>query len=475
MNILSKTFAKTSTFAKTASFITAAALMLSFSGCGAKEETAPASESAVNVTVYTVGSNNIENAVSYTGEVKEGDIAGVSSKVSAKVLSINADEGRYVNAGDVLATLDATDIRLSYNQALAAYNSAKANYDMVANSTTVQSETQARQAVERAQIEHDTALSAYEREKTLYNNDTALIAARNALSDANLNYDRMKQLFDLGSISQNDLDAAKTAVQNAQASVSSLEASKQASLENAKTRYVNALTSLNSAKETLDLTVNVTNEKSTSVSKANVDSAKAALDIASNSLANTTITAPISGYVASKNITKGQMVSPGVEIFTIKNTNNVEVQFNVTESVISSVHTGAPALISVTAANIKDIAGTVTALNQTKDARTGLYSVKVSVDNSNNSIKVGMFADVSLVLDEKDGVLTIPLDAVIQDGDVSFVYVANGTTAAKRDIVCGVSDGENTEVISGLNIGEQIVIKGKDYLSEKNNLINITQ
>lgn len=452
-----------------------AAMLLSLSGCGSSQEAAPVSDSAVNVTVYTVGSNDIQNSVSYTGEIKEGDLAGVSSKVSAKVTGIYADEGSYVNAGDILATLDDTDIRLSYNQALASYNSAKANYDMVANSTTVQSETQARQAVERAQIEHDDALAAYEREKILYDGDTSLIAARNALNDANLNYDRMKQLFDLGSISQVELDSAKTAAQNAQASVSSLEASKQASLENAKTRYANAVASLNSAKETLELTVNVTNEKSTSVSKANVDSAKAALDIASNNLANTTITAPISGYISAKNLTKGQLVSPGVEIFTIKNTHNVEVEFSVTESVISSVKVGTPAIISVKSAGIDNIAGTVTSLNQTKDAMTGLYSVKVSIDNSNNAIKVGMFADVSLTLDSISGALTIPLDAVIQDGDSAYVYVANGTTAIKRDIVTGVSDGENTEVISGLSAGEQIVVKGKDYLSEKNNLINITQ
>lgn len=451
-------------------------LIFTVSGCSKKDDSDTVSaENAINVSVYTAGSGEVADTVSYTGEIKEGDIAGVSAKISARVISINAEEGSYVSAGSVLATLDSSDIKLSYNQALAAYNSAKANYDMTAKSTTVQSETSARQALSSAQIEHDDALAAYEREKALYDSDTALVAARNALDDATLNYERMKQLFDLGSISQLELDSAKNSAENAAANVSSLESAKQASLENAKTRYENAKNRLNAAQETLNLTVNVTNEKSVGVAKANVDSAKAALDIAANNLANTTITAPISGYIASKNLSKGQLTSPGIEIFTIKNTNNVNVEFNVTESVISSVHVSTPAMISIPGAGIENIAGSVSSLNQTKDAASGLYKVKVSIDNSNNLIKVGMFADVVLTLDSAENAVRIPLDAIMQENDETYVYVADGNTAVRRDIVLGISDGENTEVISGLAGGEKVILKGKEYISDKNNIINITE
>lgn len=459
---------------KAAAAIIAATMLVTLVGCGEQpvKETA---QTATNITAYTVTSGDIANNGSYTGEIKEGGIAGVSAKVSVKVIGINVDEGSYVNAGDVLAVLDSSDIQLSYNQALAAYNSAKASYDMTANSTTVQAETQARQAVSSAQIEHDDALASYNREKALYDGDTSLVAARNALNDANLNYSRMQQLFALGSVSQIELDAAKTAAENAQASVSSLEAAKQSTLEAAKTRYDNAVNNLKSAKETLNLTVNVTNEKSTSVAEANVASAKAALDIASHNLANTSITAPISGYIATKNLKNGQMTSPGVEIFSIVSTNSVEAEFNVTESVIPFVKVGTPAVVSVKSAGINDIEATVTSVNQTKNAQTGLYTVKVSIANSDNLLKVGMFADVKLTLETSENVVYIPLDAVLQADDTMYVYVTDGTTATKRELTLGISDGEYTEVTSGLSAGEQIVVKGKEYLSETNNLVNITQ
>ncbi len=462
-------------FKKSAAILTASAILISLAGCGPKQVNAPATHTAINVSVHTVETGNVTNSVSYTGEIKEGDGASVSSKVSAKVVSINVEEGTYVNAGDVLAVLDSSDIQLSYNQALAAYNSAKANYDMTANASTVQAETQARQAADAAQIEHDNALAAYNREKALYDGDTSLVAARNSLNDANLNYSRMQQLFALGSVSQLELDAAKSAAENAQANVSSLEAAKQASLDAAKTRYENALNNLKSAKETLDLTINVTNKQSTTVAGANVESAKAALDIASHNLANTTITAPISGYVASKNIQKGQMVSPGVEIFSIKNTSNVEAEFSVTESVIPYVSVGTPAVVSVKSAGIDAVAATVSSVNQTKNAQTGMYKVKVSIANDDSLLKVGMFADISLALQSMDDVIKIPLEATLQEGEIMYVYVTDGNTATRQDIATGVSDGENIEVTAGLSAGDTIVVKGKDYLSETNNLVNITQ
>lgn len=459
---------------KTAAALIAATMLVTLVGCGEQpvKETA---QTATNITAYTVTNGDIANNGSYTGEIKEGGIAGVSAKVSAKVIGINVDEGSYVNAGDVLAVLDSTDIQLSYNQALAAYNSAKANYDMTANSTTVQAETQARQAVSSAQIEHDNALASYNREKALYDGDTSLVAAKNALNDANLNYSRMQQLFALGSVSQTELDAAKTSAENAQANVSSLEAAKQSTLEAAKTRYENAVNNLKSAKETLNLTVNVTNEKSTSVAEANVASAKAALDIASNNLANTSITAPISGYIATKNLKNGQMTSLGVEIFSIVSTNSVEAEFNVTESVIPFVKVGTPAVVSVKSAGINDIEAAVTSVNQTKNSQTGLYAVKVSIANGDNLLKVGMFADIRLTLETSENVAYIPLDAVLQEDDTMYVYVTDGTTATRREVTLGISDGEYTEVTGGLSAGEQIVVKGKEYLSETNNLVNITQ
>jgi len=453
-------------------------LAVSISACGKKTKSEGVNETAstaVNVTVHTVQEAGINNQITYTGEIKESEYTGVSSKVSAKVLAIHAEEGQYVNVGDVLVVLDSKDLQLTYNQALANYNSAKASYDKTVNAVTQQSEMSARQSLNAAQIEYDNALAAYEREKQLYENNTSIIAARNALNDARAHLERVQQLYNMGAATQIELDTAKNNVENAQASLASLESARQASLDAAKTRYENAVMNLNSAKENFDLTINVINKENVSTAKAAVDAAKANLDIAENNLNNTKITAPISGYISKRNVNMGQMVSPGVELFTIKNTNTVEGQINVTESVIPYVKIGTPALISVKSAGIDNIEGSVTLVNQTKDATTGLYTVRVTIPNKDNVLKVGMFADITLTTHSVDNAVVIPSEAVLQENDGLYVFVANGNIAEKRQITTGISDGNNIQVISGVNVGDKIIVKGKEYLSEKNNQIRIIE
>ena len=64
----------------------------------------------------------------------------------------------------------------------------------------------------------------------------------------------------------------------------------------------------------------------------------------------------------------------------------------------------------------------------------------------------------------------------MQSGDEKFVWVADDTTntAEKKVVVTGIDDGVKTQIISGVNAGEKIVVLGKEYLSDKNNQINIT-
>ena len=455
----------------------AAVISVSCVGCGKKDEKKEEAQTATNVSVYETEAQDVVREVSYTGEITAGECVSINSKVSAKVSEICVEAGEFVKAGTVLAVLDDTDIRLSYNQALAGYNSANAAYDMTANASMKQSETAANQNLEKAQIEYNDALSAYNRQKELYDNDTSIVAAQNALNDANANLERTKQLFEMGSVSKTVYDSAITAQQNAAANLESTKSNVKTAFESAKTRVENAKLNLESAKENRDLQVNVVSKKTIASAKASAESAKASLAIAENNLANTKITAPIDGFVASKNIIVGQTATPGVEIFSIKNTEMVEAEINVTEADIPYVSVGTEAKVTVKSSNLDTIYGTVTAVNPTKDEKTGLYNVKVSVPNEGGAINAGMFADISLTLQKSENTVGIPTEAVMQDGEEFYVFVASadGKTAEKRVVKKGIENAETTEILEGVGLGEKVVLKGKEYLSEVNNLIKITK
>lgn len=511
---------------KTVSIILAATMILGCCSCGKKKEEDTQEKSGSNVTVYTAALESISDTVTYTGEIKACESVSISSKVSAKAKTVYHNEGDFVKAGEILAKLDDTDIELSYKQAEAAYNSAVAAYNMTVNSSTKQASVSAQQGLKSAQIAYDSALSnynrerqlyesnsqlilaeqqyndaknAYQRQKELYDNNSTVIAAKNALTTAEENLTRTQQLFDLGAASQLELDTAKNNVENARASYDSAQSgaktqldsaysamvsaeqgynntkiSASAAYENAQNNLKNAENALKNAKENISLT-NVSSKESISTAAASVESAKAALATARNTLNNTTITAPIDGFVASKNINEGQMVAQGIEIFSIKNSDNVDAEISVTEAVIPYVSVGTQAKVEIKSADNLTVDGIVTLVNTVKDVQSGMYTVRVSIPNGDNKIKVGMFADVTLVTQQNDSSVIIPSDSLMQDGEEMYVYVANASNKAEKKVVLtGIQNSDYTEILSGINEGDKVVVGGKEYISEENNELNIT-
>lgn len=395
-----------------------------FSGCGKKEEnTAAKSTSAVNVTVHKVSKNDINSEVTYTGEIKASEESDVSPEISATIQAINCEIGDHVNAGDVLAVLDDTSYRLAYNQAQAAYNSAVASYNSATNGSMKQTKSQLETALSSAEIQYNNALD---------------------------NYNRQKELYDVGAISKVALESAETSLKNA-----------ELNLESAKTTY--------------NITIGEINEDTKISAQATVDSAKAALAIAENNLNNTRIVAPISGYVASKNGNMGQMAVAGSPMFSIKSSDIVNVEISVTESVIPYITTDTKATISVETADVSNIEGVVTAVNTVKSSVTGMYTVKIRINNDNNVLKIGMMANVVLQTEAKKDAVIIPTDSVMQENNEYYVYVVTGDTAEKRKIETGITNNNFTEVVSGIENGETVVVSGKEYISEKNNKVNIVE
>lgn len=503
-----------------------AAVIISCAGCGKEKEGPKELSEATNVTIYEVGTDYINNTVSYTGELKSSDSTSNLSKVGARITKVYVDEGDYVNAGDILAELDDTDYKNQYNSALAGYNSALAAYNSVTKSATKQASTSAKNNLNSAQLAYNQALenynrekslyesgsalklaeqkyndavAAYNREKELYDNDTSLVAARNNLKTAEDNLINSESLYEIGAISKFDYDAAVSSVQNLRASLSSLESQKQSGYEasysamisaeenlrstrlNASAAYDaarnaldNASTALAAAKENISLT-SISNDSSVETSKASLENARTTLNTAKENLENTKIRALSSGYVASKNATVGQMASPGVELFSIKNTNSLMAEIEITESVIPYVTQGTRAIVTVQSADVEDIEGVVSLVNPTKNVQTGMYTVQVDIENTDDKLNVGMFADVKLSIAESDNAITVPNESIMLESDKRYVYLVSSDdkTVEKRYITVGIESDEYTEVADGLMPGDRVVMTGQDYLSEDNNRINI--
>ena len=453
-----------------------AALALSvvfFSGCSDKNQTESISSSKINVSVFSAKKGDISSTVSYAGTLDATEQVSVSARVSARAVDVLVKEGDYVEEGDVIINLDPTDIRLSYEQALAAYESAKAGYNSVMNSSSKQQTTQANQALANAKNAYAQAKSNLEREKVLFENASQVKIARQGFEDAKGAYDRTLQLFNMGGASRIELEAAYSKMLSAEENLKTVEATSSASYEAAQIAFSNAENALKSAEENVNLTANaVASSKETA--RASVGQAKAALDIAQNSWSNTSVTAPISGYVSKIYVSRGQMVAAASPAFEISNTNMIDAKIQVSESVIGLIEQGAPASITVSSLKEEPIEGKVTVVNPVKDAQTGLYSIEVAIDNSDDAIKAGMLADITLTTSSKSGVIKVPSEALINESGEYFVYIAKGDIAKRCKVTIGINDGVYTEIIHGVKSGDDVIVEGKEYVSEVNNEITIT-
>jgi HlyD family secretion protein len=206
--------------------------------------------------------------------------------------------------------------------------------------------------------------------------------------------------------------------------------------------------------------------------EAQVAQNKASLKQLEEQLGYTTITSPMDGVILSRDVEIGDAVSSilvlgstATLVMTIGDTNQVYVQGKVDESDIGKVYLGQAARIKVESFKDKTFQGKVTKiapLGVEKDNVT-TFEVRVSIDNPGGELKANMTANAEILLEEHKNVLTVPEQAVLYDKDrnasieVPDPKQKNGRR--KVDIKAGISNGTKTEILSGLNPGDTVILQ----------------
>jgi len=206
--------------------------------------------------------------------------------------------------------------------------------------------------------------------------------------------------------------------------------------------------------------------------KAQVEQAQAALDQAEENLRNATIVSPINGIVLSRNVEVGDAVSSilvmgsqATLVMTLGDVSSVYVKGKVDQADIGKVYVGQPARIVVESFKDKTFKGKVTRISPMgveKDNVT-TFEVRVSIQNPNGELKANMSANAQILLNQKDHVLILPESAVIYGKDQkTFVEVPDARTEQgwkKIPVRLGISNGIQTEVLSGLREGQQVILQ----------------
>jgi membrane fusion protein (multidrug efflux system) len=198
--------------------------------------------------------------------------------------------------------------------------------------------------------------------------------------------------------------------------------------------------------------------------RAQVGQAKAALASVEKQYRNAVITSPIDGVVAHRRVEPGEVVlppmMPGGGLIQILDTSTLKTRVNISENQIKAVRLGQKAEIALDGFPGENFSGNVSRISPVVDSQSRTFEAEILMPNPDGRLKPGMFARVQLVLAERKGVVIVPLKAVSDEEQGPQIFVAGEGTAHARPVTLGISDGIDVEVVSGVEVGEMIIVKG---------------
>jgi RND family efflux transporter MFP subunit len=203
---------------------------------------------------------------------------------------------------------------------------------------------------------------------------------------------------------------------------------------------------------------------------AAMDNAKAAVLQAELLLRDADLKAPFSGYILSRNIDLGSLVSPSTSAFTIADIGRVKVTFGAPDYVLSRVRLGQELMIQ-TENDAVPAKGRVTSISPAADTRNRIFAVEVTVSNRDRHLKPGMIASVGLG-EVPHSSISIPLSAIVpfpSEPEHFAVMVAQeraGTLVANlRKVQLGTTH-DNSVAVEGVQTGERVVSVGAQLLKD---------
>ncbi len=208
------------------------------------------------------------------------------------------------------------------------------------------------------------------------------------------------------------------------------------------------------------------------VSKEDVDDAEATMkvaeanfDVAKTRLSYTRITAPFAGYITKRYLDAGALITPGNStLFILMDLDSVKVVVNILEKDLSRIAQIKKATVTVDAFPGREYNGIVARTNQALDLSTRTLSVEIDIPNPARELKPGMFANVTLIVDERHDAITLPTMAIMKDDSGSYVYANANNTAQRLRVRTGGEQGSRMEIVSGLNGTEDIITTGQQFV-----------
>jgi HlyD family secretion protein len=469
---------------------------------GRQAATRTANQASSTVTIRPASELNQVNAAGSIALVSQQavvlQVSGIITQVAVKV-------GDTVHPGDLLVSLDTTDLARAVQQARLTVASSQAALDKLVQPAKAEDVASAKAALASAQESlaelqagpdatklavAKTALAAAqakyqellagpdEAQKTqlaadFHKADITLQNAQEAynkiafqsnigstqqaidLQNATIDYDTAKAAYDEATkpANQSDLQNAVNAIKTAQSQLDDLQPT--------KAQLAAAEATVASAQATLAGLVDGPTEPDRRTAEVAVEQAQLNLAQAQTNLARAQLRAPISGTVLAVNVQVGQQATAGLEAVTLADVSALQLTVNVAQVDITKVKPAQTAQITVDALPGQVFTGTVSQIAPAGTSTSGVvnYPVTITLDKTNLAdVRPGMTAVVTLAGNASKTEWLVPTNALVQSQGQTTVTVVKGNQQTQVEVTPGVVQGEWTVVqADGLKAGDQVV------------------
>lgn len=464
------------------------------------------------VRTVTLQKGTLEDSISATGTVQSSDVSNVTTDLKYTVKTVNVQVGDSVEEGDVICTLDTSELEESIRKLQESLADAKAEaqkqYEKAQASLTEAEENvkSTYDDMKEAEDERDSAKSAYETAAAAVKSYQAEVDAANADLLTKLNArqaaldaytaaggtvdengdpvtsatsEAASTAADLSALAdalvkangeyksaEQTLKTAEANLQTAQSAsnytaLSSAYNQAQTAYEQAKTTYENAIKTSETAEESRD----------TALENYNKAGESDELEELQSQLEKCTLKAETSGKVTAVNATVGSAIEGTAA--TIQDTDSLKISITIAEYDIDSVSEGMRAVITSDVID-GEINGTLTQISPTASgggSSSSTFSAEVTVDDENSGLLIGTNAKVQIIQSTTEDVFTVPLDAIEEKEDgTSVIYVQSGEENGEPifeevQVVVGATNDYYAEV-SGVDLEEGMIVRASASLEE---------
>ena len=344
------------------------------------------------------------------------------------------------------------ELNSAADQALTAYNQAENIYQMAFTAWSADQSPENTEALSQAEADRSNAQVEYQNAQAVYEDYKTQMPPAPLLSDftgaSDLVTDGTGSDFsdtpsgDLsgGTVSV-DTSGIEIALEQASSDLAELQ-SELASQEAIAEADPNAVTK--EEKEKMKITNNL--------SELEKMSAKELVESAKNG-----VTADFNGVISKVTVVEGSTVTQGMELFTLQNTDKVDVDVNISKYDYDKIQENQKAEITLAGKKYKGTVTSVSHIATQNEKGASLISARVRIDDPDENVFLGVDAKVTIQADKAEDVLVLPAEVVNIGKQGSFCYVLEDGVIARKNIETGLSSDDYIEVTEGIAEGDTVI------------------